>query len=300
VAFRTSEELALRVLAVDDAELDDDPPSQRDAMEVVHNKRRQEFLETLSPEQVVQFVDNSSKTTQQILSVRPFCPATTLTDREIALFARMKCLDPQQTPMSDCPECGGRNTYDHDQTCSAKTRNRTARHEAVKKKVLFNAVKSSQHGARTSYETEIVLPQRHYHHEPELKIDVRIVGEAAMNGIGMDTDISFTTVSTGRNKARANSAASNDKAQLYAADKMKFGEEMIKEFLEARAAKKRSKYSERAGYPFVPLIISAGGWLHHQFYDFVVHLKGKKFLRSFYQELAVGILRARTINLQLY
>ena len=115
VAFRTSEELALRVLAVDDAELDDNPPSQRDAMEVVHNKRRQEFLETLSPEQLVQFVDNSSKTLQQILSVRPFCPATTLTDRKIALFARMKCLDPQQTPMSDCPECGGRNTYDHDQ-----------------------------------------------------------------------------------------------------------------------------------------------------------------------------------------
>ena len=38
VAFRTSEELALRVLAVDDAEVDDDPPSQRDAMEVVHCK----------------------------------------------------------------------------------------------------------------------------------------------------------------------------------------------------------------------------------------------------------------------
>lgn len=299
VAFKTSEELALRVLAVDDTGLEDDPPSQRDAMELVHNKRRQEFLQMLSPEQVVQFVDNASKTMQQILSVRPYCPATTLTDREIALFVRAKCLDPQQTPLSHCPECARMNTYDHDQICQEKTRNRTARHEAVKKKVLFNAVKSSQHGARTSYEMEIVLPQRH-HREPEIKIDVRIVGEAAMNGIGMDTDISFTTVSTGRNKARATSAASNDKAQLYAVDKMKFGEEMIKEFLEARAVKKRSKYSERAGYPFVPLIISAGGWLHHQFYDFAVHLKGKKFLRSFYQELAVGILRARTINMQLY
>lgn len=92
-----------------------------------------------------------------------------------------------------------------------------------------------------------------------------------------------------------------DKAQLFLEDKQKFGEaSTIEEFLEARAEKKRRKYGDQAEYPCTPLILSAGGWLHSQFYDYVVFLKGSKFLlRSFYQELALSTLRARTINFRL-
>ena len=98
---------------------------------------------------------------------------------------------------------------------------------------------------------------------------------------------------------RTQAATRTDKAQLFLEDKQKFGEAMIQEFLEERAEQKRSKYGERAEYPFTPLVLSAGGWLHPQFYDYVLFLKGRKFLRSFYQELALSTLRARTINFRL-
>ena len=118
-----------------------------------------------------------------------------------------------------------------------------------------------------------------------------------------------------RSKAKASASAGNkgrsrtllnrwimdneERADLQLENPYKFAEEFIREVLETRAREKIAKYGEKTPYPFAPLIITSGGWLHEVWYKWMVILKPHLKMSRMFQKIGVILLQTRSLNFRL-
>lgn len=78
--------MAREVLEGEKPEDEEERMTQHEAVTLIHDQRKRDLRNSLTPTQVVAYVDNCSKTSNQILNVRPHSPLTRITDREFAVF----------------------------------------------------------------------------------------------------------------------------------------------------------------------------------------------------------------------
>ena len=218
-----------------------------------------------------------------------------LTDREIAVALTVKTLS-LGAPGERCIACGKDNTIEHDQQCMMKTHHRTHRHNRLVREALASAVKSKPN-TRTEFECTLpkTLPQ-----DPTLIIDIRVRGPGAINTVGTDGDVSVTSV-TNRDSRHLllQWLEDTEKAVLQLTNPTKFAEEYIREVLARRARLKDDKYAGKSDFPFIPLIITSGGWLHERWIKWMKDLQPELKLKRLYQTIGVILLQTRAVNFRM-
>ena len=297
-AYRASSTMSERVrdqLGVSEPNMDG-LERQRALQLQVQRDIREEMLKKLTPMETIIFLDNNSPAANAVLSMIPYHQGQHLTDKEIAVALTIKTLS-LGAPGDHCLTCGAENTIEHDQSCMMKNTYRTIRHNRLQRHVLPAAVKSKQ---PTQTEFECTIP-KNQPQDPDLRIDVRVKGPGALNSLATDTDISVTAVTTNASRTllRRWIMDNGERADLQLENPYKFAEEFIREVLETRAREKIAKYGEKTPYPFAPLIITSGGWLHEVWYKWMVSLKPHLNMSRMYQKIGVILLQTRSLNFRL-
>ena len=80
---------------------------------------------------------------------------------------------------------------------------------------------------------------------------------------------------------------------------LKFADKFIKEVLQQRATTKLTKYEGKTPHPFIPCIVTSGGWIHETWFEWLKSLKPELKMTKIYQLLGRILLKNRAINFRL-
>ncbi|EOR00096.1 hypothetical protein J056_000982 [Wallemia ichthyophaga EXF-994] len=198
-----------------------------------------------------------------------FKKSLTLSDTEVSYALHIRTLCPGSSPR--CIKCGGENGLGHDDLCQQRENVRLGRHEYIKK-VLVKALTTAPN---SKLNTEPVVKGT------SMRTDFRISGDASFKGGISEYDLTII------------SPTASAKTSATDLDGLQFADRYRAE-LSFYEREKYNRYQGKTDTPFVPLLITAGGYLTDTSRD--VFKKWRQVVPHFEmlsRTISLGLIRAR-------
>ena len=256
--------------------------SQRQRLKLINTRKKEVWLSTLGELERIAFEENATKIGGAWMRAMPYGSNLELTDREVAVGLSIRLLKNDGKDRVWCDRCGRGLGPGHCDTCSRRGAQsmRAKRHDLLK--LLIARMVS---GKNRSVDVEPPVTNR-----IGRRADLRI-GEAE-GGAAMDASYGLVDF-----KVKALLAADTATAR-QGIPRGENGAGVFKQMqvcVEVSAAECIAGYANVQGQQaVVPLVISAGGFLHKKFYEFLKELEPEAMDRArIFVDISLILLRGR-------
>ena len=291
--------------AADDNEVDD-IPKQKQLSRRHFDTAVPEFLNSLSPDERVAFLDNGSKCGTAWLHALPHRSGhRSLTDYQISAALNIRCLQPDVMRNRYCQRCQNENSVLHFECCSqgVGAHVRQYRHDYIRD-TLIKALRS----AKLRVQPEPPINQNNHAQRADISISSAAGVRELHPRYGL-VDLTIKAVLAAdtvhaRNHAQVPEIQvpdPNPDHRVQVPSIRQLGWAQIAAALEVPANEKRNHYATYQPYhPVFPLVIASGGTLHAEARAFLKEMFPDATTRhQICTDISIGLVRGRTQAYQL-
>ena len=271
------------------------PRSQRARMKEVYELLAAQLLASMTPLERVAYVDNASKGGTGWIHATTQERWRRLTDREVSAGINIRLLQPDVVGRPQCKHCLQPNGVMHVEQCTGHRPGYTARHNAIRDRITrFLTARGYA-----------CIPEPTVQQQPQLRADIQIGpahGGAGLHPIygWVDLKVKLAVSSTMEEvrTAAANAILVQPQYQEVEAAQLphlKVARAQIEAVLTKAATTCRNNYAPAAlPQPVCPLVISSGGTLQKEMYNFLKSFEADGVKRRHLMiDISVLLLKAR-------